>query len=317
MLSHIKRWEGIRLAKKSLSSLDYASLLHELTLNKWIESVLQGDWQRARITARKLSESGEKFWSWLGYFNMAVSQLCQGRAKGALQSLTAATNAYADATHLVASTQIMSSHVLIEMGRPGEAVEPARKAMSLARESPLEVDAIFFFGQAQLRQGRVEEALQIAEHSLKQVEANHPYGGQARYHQLRGEMMIRQGELDAGVQVLEKSCAQLDERKPSYSLGSNQKVHVRFLLASAYLQAKRTNLTTRELEDIVRDTRVLLSWPVPYVRSFFLLGMEYMRQGELSKAQKNFQRFLHHWKDGELDPDQVKEAARFLAGSAP
>ena len=42
---------GVDLADMIPSSLDFASLLHELTLNRWLESLLREDWQRAEIAA--------------------------------------------------------------------------------------------------------------------------------------------------------------------------------------------------------------------------------------------------------------------------
>jgi hypothetical protein len=72
-------------------------------------------------------------------------------------------------------------------------------------------------------------------------------------------------------------------------------------LASAYSRAERTDQAKRVLECIVEDKGALLNWPIPYIRSFFLLGREHRVLGDASNAQKYFQRFLRYWKDGELD----------------
>jgi hypothetical protein len=51
-----------------------------------------------------------------------------------------------------------------------------------------------------------------------------------------------------------------------------------------------------------------VSWPLPYVRSFYFLGKIHESQGEVGKARENFQRFVDFWKDGDLDRERVAEA---------
>jgi tetratricopeptide (TPR) repeat protein len=302
------------MVDKAPSSLDYASLLHELTLKKWMEYILRREWRRAEIAARKLSESGEKFWSWLGSYNMAVTHLCQGESERALESLAASTHVYNEAPHLVASARIMNSHVLIEMGRPSQAAESARQALSLCGENPLAREALFFFGQARLRQGRLNEAEQIAGRLMKRAPPKRTSETEAPYHQLRGEIALKQGDAAGAVRELERADALIQETTLPDSPGENLHIPFRFSLASAYLQSEQTSAAIRELEGLVRDKRALFDWPIPFIRSFFHLGKACWQQGETSTAAKYLEQFIQYWKEGELDSDKIKEAAKCLSG---
>jgi tetratricopeptide (TPR) repeat protein len=203
--------------------------------------------------------------------------------------------------------------VLNETGRPAQAVESAKQAVGLCRENPMVSEALFFFGQSRLRQGQLNEAEKIAAQLMEQVPAKRTGERQARYLQLRGEIALKRGDPAGAVRELEQADALLKESPPDSSR-ANLRMPVRFSLASAYLETKQTDNATRGLEDIVRDKRALLGWPIPYVRSFFILGKAYRHQGETSKAVKHLDVFLRYWKDGELDSDKVKEAEKCLSG---
>jgi tetratricopeptide (TPR) repeat protein len=302
------------MVDKAPSSLEYASLLHELTLKKWMEYILQRSWGRAEVAAQKLSESREKFWSWLGSYNMAVTHLCQGKSERALESLATTTHVYAEASQLVASARIMAAHVLIEMGRPSQAAESAEQALGLCGESPLAGEALFFFGQARLRQGQLKEAEQIA---ARLMEGGLPHRtGEAKvlHHPLRGEIALEQGDPAGAIQELERADALFRETTRPDLSGTNLHVPVRFSLASAYLQSEQTDTAIRVLEDLVRDTRALLHRPIPFVRSFFHLGKAWAQKGETSKATEYLERFIRYWKEGQLDSDKIEEAKEMLSG---
>jgi tetratricopeptide (TPR) repeat protein len=294
------------MVEKNPSSLDYASLLHELTLKKWMESILENEWRRAEIAAGKLSESPERFWSWLGSYNMAVTYLCRGKSDRALESLAVAAEVYAEASHLVASARIMTSYLLIEMGRLEQADDAAKQATHLCSENPLVYEALFFCGQSRLRQGHLDEAEKLSAQLREHVK------GRVRHHQLQGEIALKRGEPAGAVRELEKADALLEESTRE-SFRVNLSVPVRFSLSVAYLDSQQTSAAIQGLDGIVRDKRALLDWPIPYVRSFFHLGMEYQQRGERSKALQHLGRFVQYWKGGVLDTEKVQQAERLLS----
>jgi tetratricopeptide (TPR) repeat protein len=210
----------------------------------------------------------------------------------------------------------MTSHVLIEMGRPSQAAESAEQALSRCAESPLAGEALFFFGQARLHQAQLEVADQIAARLMEEASPKRAGEAKALHHRLRGEMSLEQGDPESAVHELERADAFLPEATSPESSGTNLHVPLRFSLASAYLQSEQTDTAIRVLEDIVRDTRALLDRPIPYIRSFFCLGKAYGQQGETSKAAEYLERFIRHWKDGQLDVDKVEEAEKMLVGLA-
>jgi tetratricopeptide (TPR) repeat protein len=304
MLSSILLERSITLAEKQPSSLDYVSLLHELTLKKWMEAMIQNEWRRADTAAQKLSASQEKFWRWLGSLSSALTDICQGKADRAIGALWAAQKTYPEASHLVASAQIMTSHVLMEMGRAEAAEAAARDAMESARQSPLASEALFFYGQSRLMQGKVAEARRIAE-DLSGTSSSQRT--RTRYEQLLGQIALAESEPDAGVRAMETADSLIEAES---AIASSLSPHVQFALASAYSRAEKPSQAIGTLEKLVRDKGAKLSWPIPYVRSFFLLGREYRSQGKHHEAQRCFQQFLRYWGDGELDRQQVEEASQ-------
>jgi len=59
---------------------------------------------------------------------------------------------------------------------------------------------------------------------------------------------------------------------------------------------------------VAESTTEHVSWPIPYVRSFYFLGKIHENRGEMEKAREYYRRFYEYWKDGDMDRERVEEA---------
>jgi tetratricopeptide (TPR) repeat protein len=185
--------------------------------------------------------------------------------------------------------------------------------MSLCGENPLVGEALLFFGQARLRQGQLKEAEHIAAELMGRTLPSSTGETEARYHELQGEIALKRGDPAGAIRELERADALLQGTALPNSPAANLRLPVRFSLALAYLQSEQTSTAIQALDGLVQDTRGLLDWPIPFVRSFFYLGKAYKRQGEISKATKYLERFIQYWKEGQLDSDKIEEAKKHLS----
>lgn len=281
-----------------------------------MESLLGEDWQRAEIAAGKLADSHERFWSWLGSFNLATTHLCRGQAGKALARLDEAARAYSDAPHLIASARTAIAQVLIDLGRADEALPQARRAMGSVRDGFLGTEAMFLFGLAHLKHRDLETATQVAERLAQDAEPTGAEWAAARGLHLAAEIALSSGSMETAIRDLERALGKLATVSlPGLSAPTPQ-IPIRFSLATACRISHRADGAIRELGVIVEDRRGLLNWPIAYVRSFYFLGKEQQIRGDVSAARKWFQRFVNLWRGGDLDVQRVAEAERFLQGKS-
>lgn len=284
------------MSDKPPSSLDYALLLHELTLKKWLESVLTGDWERAEISARKLSESHEKLWCWLGFVKLAITALCRGRASLAVETLDKAAGAYNEALPLVVTAKNTASHVLVETGHYEKALSKAEQAAALAPEGPSRDEALLCVGLALLRQGKPEAATGVIADLCG-----------SRGHHLKGELALARGDLGSAIPELEQACSSTVSRAAEI-------VPAQFSLGTAYREATQWENAARELSGIAQSSHARIHWPIFYVRSLYLLGNSFQKLGDSTAARGNYERFSGFWEKGEIDPERLDESRRFLSG---
>ena len=178
---------------KQPSSLDFTSLLHELTLKKWVKSILGEDWHGAAVASGKMAESSERFWKWLGLVNLAVTRLYRGQGAVSLSLLEQAAQAYPESEALCASARAAAAHVFLETGRPKEALEQSRLAATTGATLPHQ-EALFYLALAQAKLGESNDAARTAEELSRHSRATGLGAEMARYHLLKGELIWARGD---------------------------------------------------------------------------------------------------------------------------
>ena len=299
------------MADKSPSSLDYISLLHELTLKNWQTAVMEHDWERAGIAANKLSESHDRFWSWLGGLNLATTHLYQGRTGAGLAHLAQAPAVDSVPDPLSIVVENLKAHIFIETGRCEEAVRVAQKVMASQSSSPAISETLYFYGSSLLRTENAADAKKALDQLRHETESSGRAAVKLRYHQLSSEMALSEGRLDIGLEELERAYRNASSRQPE-GRAQNLQAPILFSLAKAQRRAMQIGEAIRDLETVTADSNCLLDWPIYFVRSHYLLGDLYRSQGKFSEAKGEFQRFFDFWGEGDIDRDAIKEARNFL-----
>lgn len=267
------------MVRKTPSSLDYQALLHELAITNWRRSLVDRDFRKARENAERLAESTERLWKGIGYSILAVTELSRGFRDAALSALETAERFFADLPAMAKSQREQAAHILLESGEPARALERASKE-SLWR------------GVALARLGRSEEAATIADALAPRSEPLAAY--------LRWEL-----ERDIG------SLQRAEDALLSWQVAVHQpSTPIRYALARRLEVSGRGTEALALYEEIVSIPDALLYWPVPFVRSHFRRARLHGAAGDLGRAREANLLFLSYWQDGELDRDDVAEAAQ-------
>ena len=130
-----------------------------------------------------------------------------------------------------------------------------------------------------------------------------------RLHHLRGELALAGDEAEKAVDELEQAAAMLLPR--GYEVGTKdppQHVPIWFSLAKAYMAVGDDDKALSTLKRITESSNEHIWWPVPYVRSFYVLGELHERRGETEQARESYRRFVEYWSAGDLDRDRVTRA---------
>ena len=291
---------------KQPSSLDFTSLLHELTLKKWVKSILSEDWHGAAVASGKMAESSERFWNWLGLVNQSVTRLYRGEGAASLSLLEQAAQAYPDSDALCSSARATAAHVLLETGRPKEALEQARLAAMTEATLPHQ-EALFYLGLAKAKLGESSDAEHTAEELRRRSGATGLNSELARFHLLKGELALAGGRRSEAREDLQRAEAALPAQTteiPSQSLH----VPVWYSRASCDLEAGDFGAAADGFERIVTSFSLHVDWPILYVRSFYWLGQIREKLSDDDRARVNYRRFVEFWKEGDLDRRWVQEA---------
>jgi tetratricopeptide (TPR) repeat protein len=146
---------------------------------------------------------------------------------------------------------------------------------------------------------QAEEALREAEHrpdgeTLKQFSS---------YYLTQGAIARARGDVDGAVILLEKA---LEEASVPF-------LHIRSMLAEAYLEAGRHDLAVATLEKaLVRYDGGRALSTIRAVTAYYLLGMAYEASGWKEKAMEQYEIFLEIWKHADSGIAAVEEARERL-----
>jgi serine/threonine protein kinase/Tfp pilus assembly protein PilF len=101
---------------------------------------------------------------------------------------------------------------------------------------------------------------------------------------------------------------------PKQSSPSDEHAFFQFYLGLAYYQSEDLKSAEAAFRDITTMTSGRFWWGHLYVKSFFMLGQIYERQGDKAKAIENYEKFLELWHDADPGIAAVEDAKKRLAG---
>jgi tetratricopeptide (TPR) repeat protein/TolB-like protein/predicted Ser/Thr protein kinase len=279
--------------------------------------VLRSQWAEARGVAEKLTPSQDSFRRFLGHSQLATLQLYRGHSTGTLDALERAARAYTRPGPNTANARIRAAAVQMAVGNPGAALAEALKARSDGQGAGAEWPAIQAVALAQLVNGRTAEANRTLD-ELRRLAAQLPSERELRrVHHLAGQIALDRGDHARAAQELVEAAKRLP-RYPVVGPGGAGVVaaQIWFSLGSVYLAMGNAESAEPWFRRIVESTVERANAPLEYVRSVYLLATIHESRGEKEKARAGYQRFLEHWRDGDLDRDKVANAERKLRALA-
>ncbi len=270
-------------SNKSPSSLDYSAHLHELALGSWSRAMLDDDASRAVERAMGHTRSHEKLWRFVGHNHVALAELASGQCSAALDALNRASRSYSGLDPLAAVARRMAAHVHLEMGAPG-------LALTALGDLDLEEDPQTRYWRA-LAHARLDQK-DIVRQLLPTLEAD--------------SAAHVEGELDSDVDRLREAV-----REDAVTASPRQTLPLQAAAARALVASENRELGSDALERIVAKRDGILYWPLPYIRSLYLLGEDRAARGRREDASELYRRFAKLWRGGELDLRDVERAAQF------
>jgi DNA-binding winged helix-turn-helix (wHTH) protein/tetratricopeptide (TPR) repeat protein/TolB-like protein len=240
--------------------------------------ILRGDWDDAAA----ISEDNR--------FYRAIVGLYRGHSSASISLL-----------------QTMSDYERIYCGWPGVYLNETLLQLDRPEDAlQLETEPVFQ-AMALARLGRIEDA----------TSENRPFRGantrlsRLLNRRLGAELAMARGDDAKAIEELEEAERLLPPRG-GIADETPQHVPVWYSLARINLDVGHTAEASRWLGKIVGSTTERLPWPIPYVRSLYLLGAIHEAREEMDEAALFYGRFYTLWKDGDLDRDWIAHAERTL-----
>lgn len=268
--------------EKNPSALDYGAHLHELALGSWTRAMLADAPLRATDHARRLAESPEKLWRFIGLHHVGLGYAGAGQVSAALDALAGALRSYPGSSPVVTAARRTTAQLHLETRSPQSALT-VLGAQPLGRE-----DAASRYFRA-LALARLDRHAPAMEHTVDLSPA-------AACH-VRAELT---GELD------ELSRHTVD---PS-PLPWTEDVPLRAAVAESYIERGDPERAAAVLETVVETREAILHWPVAYARGLYRLAVIDSGAGRTGRAAQGFRRFLALWHDAEIDRSQVEKASQ-------
>jgi serine/threonine protein kinase/Flp pilus assembly protein TadD len=195
---------------------------------------------------------------------------------------------------------------LLHMGRHEEALEKISTSQKIAVELEdwaLERRALFSKGLALVMMGTSREVQKIAEELEDLCQKSLNKRIIRLYHHLEGMIALENGDYDSAVESIEKALS-LD---PNYYKSNMD------LLAMAYYRSGNLDKAITEYEKITNCPSGIRTYADVYVKSFYMLGKIYEKQGDTTEAVEHYEKFLDLWKDSDPGFPEVEDARTRLA----
>ncbi|MGH9334490.1 MAG: tetratricopeptide repeat protein, partial [Vicinamibacteria bacterium] len=274
---------------------------------RWEAHVLREEWDEAMETASSLMESEGGIEKFIGGRLIVTTGLYRGDVDQVLSGLDRyLASRFEGGRDYRTQPLLLKARVLLETGEFQKAREAAlgiadtqdTEGAEGASHQALAIAAI-----AAQSLGDDEEADRLRREYRHRIDPALGARPQRLYHFLEGELAMARGDYEEAISQFEESESMLP---PRGSAGVHTVIW--YSLATAHRLAGNQSEATDWYERIVESTEERLFEPIRYVRSFYYLGELYQADDEPEEARRNYQRFLDHWEDGDVDRDLVSEA---------
>jgi tetratricopeptide (TPR) repeat protein len=269
-------------------------------------AVFENKWGEAGAILQNFQKSADAFERFLGRVLSAEMQMARGVAEAPAAMVK--TTEMPEASEVDgAAMRARAAFLLIRMNRPDQALALATRATAAGRGNEAEFEALETLAIAQAAAGRRADA----EKTLAELETRAailPSSRETRrVHFARGEMARLRGDVPTAVDALTKAEGLLPVHGPPLGPGSSHAA-IWLALGQALVAAGRDGDAIRPLERLQQGHERIFDLDA-YVRSFYVLGQIYERQGREPQAREQYVRFLEFRRDGQVDREWVATAA--------
>ncbi len=309
---HLSGWGRLDQAAEALGRAAELRPGEVLVHNAWWRlQILRQDWQQAGVEADAMQAAGDSYARWRGLVSAARERLYRGRSGEALDLLDASVGAYSEPGARAALSHCWAARLLLQKGLANRALTEARAAQLAAPGEWPELEGLFLAALAFQALDRPADADTLAV-ELGARAADHPNAVEERQlHHLAGRLALARGRIETATSELERAVDLLPPRGLSFHPHAlPDHIPLWYARGEAELAAGRPGVALDWFRKVAESGVEHIEHPVLYVRSFSRLGELHGRLGQEGEARAATQRFLAHWRSGDLDRPEVKAALR-------
>ena len=274
----------------------------------------QGDLAQARKEAQEFLDKGEGSGWWNGQELRGAMAVLQGRYGKALEEYAQFLEIEQNMGEIEqqARAHFRLSYMYLRSGNLERAREEAGKSWAKASEAEsLEWQrySLFLQGLISLEKGALEKAEKTAEELKGLFESGVNKKAIRYYHNLMGRLELKKENYPEAIEFFNTALGYLAFQYNWYN------DHALFIgpLAEAYYRMGNLERSMKEYEKLVSLTMGRFFYGDIYAKSFFMLGKIAEQQGDKTKAEDNYRKFLDLWKDADPSLPEVEDARKRLA----
>ncbi len=276
----------------------------------WRWRILRQDWAGAARDGREMAQSRDPHDRWLGLACDAWTGLYGGHSRPATERFAESARAYPEPEGYTALSHCWTARLMLHTGRPAEALAEAQQAQREAPGDWPELEGLFLAAVAEQALGRPAEADRIAQALGARAEKMPNPVQRRQLHHLAGRLALARGETRHAVRELEAAVDLLPPRGFWFHWHVlPDHVPLWYALGEAELAAGRPEAAGEWFRKVAGSGTEHLEHPVLFVRSFYRLAKIYETLGHPGRAAEAHGRFFGYWRSGDLDREQVEEAA--------
>jgi len=269
--------------------------------------LLKREYAKAESCYKELSSSSEKGTRSQGRTYLALIPLYQGKLEEALKVLN--DGIAADRMEQTERQDNVNKHFLkARIYEEKKNLEMALKEAELCTEihkkayPEAAVNMRDYYAYILAESGKNAKAEEVVRALKKNIEEKNP-ALMYSYWLALGTIEQAKGNTNTAVTYNEKAA----EEAPSPLF------HVRFFLASAYLESGRLGEAVSELEKVLsRYDELRAFFAIWAVKAHYLLALAYEKSGWNKKAIEKYEEFLEIWKDADPEIREVEDARKRL-----
>ncbi|HSD29308.1 MAG TPA: tetratricopeptide repeat protein, partial [Vicinamibacteria bacterium] len=300
---------------EALAELERAAALgpedrSNVALGRFVAHALRDDWAGAEAAVRGLYHSKDPRERWRGGSSLACASLFRGDLGRARRLAEEGAKAGRNAEERF-EARLFRIRMEADLGHDREALLEADRALAEKVPDPklvAEGQAMRAISLARL--GRSDEASKSA-NEVRSVLGRLPAAMSLPLQtQLEGELALARGDRARARELLTKA-AELS--RPDSMKMEPRPLQVQYTLARAALADGDDEKARAALTQVVETGPARIASPILYVRSLALLASLEEKAGHAAAARGLYERYLAHWKDGQIDRAEVARAGQRLA----